>query len=84
MGGLSPRGFLSYPPGDPTSPGSAPVVGAPHKSWEQIPHATIPELSITQQTARTLLAGLGGKVVLQSWHPIFEFAQHFGGDEIAR
>jgi N-acetylated-alpha-linked acidic dipeptidase len=84
MGGLSPRGFLSYPPGDPTSPGRAPVVGAPHLSWEQIPHATIPELSITQQTARTLLAGLDGKVVPQSWHPMFEFVQHFGGNEIVR
>jgi N-acetylated-alpha-linked acidic dipeptidase len=84
MGGLSPRGFLSYPPGDPTSPGSAPVVGAQHQSWEQIPHATIPQLSITQQTARTLLAGLSGKVVPQSWHPMFEFVQHFGGNEIAR
>jgi N-acetylated-alpha-linked acidic dipeptidase len=84
MGGLSPRGFLSYPPGDPTSPGRAPVVGAAHLNWEQIPHATMPELSITQQTARTLLAGLGGKVVPQSWHPMFEFVQHFGGNEIVR
>jgi N-acetylated-alpha-linked acidic dipeptidase len=84
MGGMSPRGFLMFPPGDPTIAGQAPVVGAPHKSWDEIPHATIPELSITQGTARTLLAGLTGKVVPQSWHPMFEFVQHFGGNEIVR
>ncbi len=84
MGGMSPRGFLMYPPGDPTSAGKAPTVGAPHKSWEEIPHATIPELSITQSTARTLLAGLTGKVVPQTWHPMYEFVQHYGGNEVVR
>lgn len=84
MGGMSPRGFMMFPPGDPTSAGKAPVVGAPHQSWNDIPHATIPELSITQSTARTLLAGLSGRVVPQSWHPMFEFVQHFGGNEIVR
>lgn len=82
MGGMSPRGFMQFPPGDPTSPGKAPVPGAPHKSWDQIPHATIPELSITQATARTLLAGMTGEAVPQSWHPMFEFVQRFGGNEI--
>ena len=84
MGGMSPRGFMMFPPGDPTLAGQAPTMGAPHKTWEQIPHATIPELSVTQSTARTLLAGLTGKVVPQSWHPMFEFVQHFGGNEIVR
>ncbi len=84
MSGLSPRGFLMFPPGDPTMPGHAPVVGAAHQSWSEIPHATIPELSITQSTARTLLAAMTGKVVPQSWHPMFEFVQHFGGNVIVR
>jgi N-acetylated-alpha-linked acidic dipeptidase len=84
MGGMSPRGFMMFPPGDPTIAGKAPAVGAPHKSWNDIPHATIPELSITQSTARTLLAGLTGPVVPQTWHPMFEFVQHFGGNEIVR
>jgi N-acetylated-alpha-linked acidic dipeptidase len=84
MGGMSPRGFMMFPPGDPTMAGKAPVVGVSHKSWNDIPHATIPELSITQSTARALLAGLTGQVVPQSWHPMFEFVQHFGGNEIVR
>jgi N-acetylated-alpha-linked acidic dipeptidase len=84
MSGMSPRGFMMFPPGDPTSAGRAPVVGAPHQSWDEIPHATIPELSITQGTARTLLAGMTGQVVPQSWHPMVEFVQHFGGNEIVR
>jgi len=82
MGGPSPRGFMMFPPGDPTIAGQAPLPGAPHKSWGEIPHATIPELSITQSTARTLLAGLNGQVVPQSWHAMFEFVQHFGGNEV--
>ncbi len=81
MGGMSPRGFMMFPPGDPTLAGQAPLPGVAHKSWNDIPHATIPELSITQNTARTLLAGMNGKVVPQSWHPMFEFVQHFGGNE---
>jgi N-acetylated-alpha-linked acidic dipeptidase len=84
MSGMSPRGFMMFPPGDPTMAGKAPLVGAAHKSWNDIPHATIPELSITQSTARTLLAGMSGKVVPQAWHPMFEFVQHFGGNEIVR
>ncbi len=84
MGGMSPRGFMMFPPGDPTLAGQAPLVGVAHKNWNDIPHATIPELSITQNTARTLLAGLSGEVVPQSWHPMFEFVQRFGGNEIVR
>ncbi|MBV8198469.1 MAG: M28 family peptidase, partial [Candidatus Eremiobacteraeota bacterium] len=82
MGGMSPRGFMMFPPGDPTIAGKAPLPGAPHKSWDEIPHSTIPELSITQSTARTLLSGMTGGVVPSTWHPMFEFVQHFGGNEI--
>lgn len=81
MGGMSPRGFMMFPPGDPTLAGQAPLPGVAHKSWNDIPHATIPELSITQNTARTLLAGMSGEVVPQSWHPMFEFVQRFGGNQ---
>ena len=84
FGGMSPRGFMAFPPGDPTSAGIAPLPSVNHKTWNEIPHATIPELSITQSTARTLLAGLSGDVVPQSWHPMFEFVQHFGGNEVVR
>lgn len=84
MSGMSPRAFMQFPPGDPTMDGHAPVMGAPHKSWNEIPHSTMPELSITQGTARALLAGMTGKAVPQSWHPMFEFTQYFGGNEIAR
>jgi N-acetylated-alpha-linked acidic dipeptidase len=84
MGGMSPSGFMMSPPGDPTSPGIAPLPGVAHETWDEIPHATIPELSITQATARTLLAGLAGEVVPVTWHPMFEFVQHFGGNEIVR
>ena len=84
MGGMSPRGFMAFPPGDPTMAGKVPAVGAAHKSWNDIPHATIPELSITQSTARTLLAGMSGNVVPQSWHAMFEFVQRFGGNEVVR
>lgn len=84
MGGMSPRGFMQFPPGDPTSAGVAPLPGVAHKTWEEIPHSTIPELSITQSTARSLLGSLTGDVVPQSWHPMFEFVQHFGGNEVVR
>jgi N-acetylated-alpha-linked acidic dipeptidase len=84
MGGMSPRGFMKFAPGDPTIAGQAPVAGAVHKDWNDIPHATIPELSITQSVARTLLSGMTGGVVPSSWHPMFEFVQHFGGNERVR
>ncbi len=83
MGGPSPaNGFMSgAAPGDPTLPGKAPVPGAAHLPWSEVPHATIPELSITAGIARTLLAGMDGKTVPQAWHPMFEFVQHIGGNE---
>jgi N-acetylated-alpha-linked acidic dipeptidase len=80
--GMSPRGFMMFPPGDPTMGGRAPTMDAAHKSWDEIPHATVPELSITQRTARTLLAGMTGDVVPQTWHPMYEFVGHFGGNVI--
>jgi N-acetylated-alpha-linked acidic dipeptidase len=83
MSGPSPAKstFQGAPPGDPTYPGKAPVPGAKHLTYSQLPHATIPEMSITQSTARTLLAGLSGKAVPQNWHPMFEFVQRVGGNE---
>ncbi|HTU83331.1 MAG TPA: M28 family peptidase [Candidatus Acidoferrales bacterium] len=84
MSGMSPRGFMAFPPGDPTIAGHAPVMGAAHKAWEEIPHADVPEMSITQSVARTLLAGLSGPVVPAAWHPMYEFVQHFGGNETVR
>ncbi|MBV9718235.1 MAG: M28 family peptidase [Candidatus Eremiobacteraeota bacterium] len=82
MSGMSPRGFMMFPPGDPTIGGRAPIPGEPHKAWNEIPHATIPELSITQSTARSLLSAMTGSVVPQSWHPMFEFVAHFGGNVV--
>ena len=70
----------SHAPGDPTTPGQAPVPGVKHLPWTSIPHSTIPELPITQRTARTLLAGMTGAVVPPEWHPLFEFVQHTGGN----
>jgi N-acetylated-alpha-linked acidic dipeptidase len=67
MGGMSPASFLTQPPGDPTLPGHAPVVGAAHLPYDKVPHATIPEMSITQRIARELLAGMSGAVVPQDW-----------------
>lgn len=84
MGGSNPRAFMCCAPGDPTLPGKAPLPGVQHQSWNDIPHATIPELSITQNVARRLLAGMTGPTVPSEWHPMFEFVQHFGGNERVR
>jgi N-acetylated-alpha-linked acidic dipeptidase len=81
MGGPGPSGFGNTPPGDPTLPGQAPVPGVAHLPYDKVPHATIPEMSITQRVARTLLAGMTGAVVPQDWHPMFEFVQHVGGNQ---
>jgi len=72
----------SRPPGDPTLPGQAPIPGIAHLPWSQVAHATIPELSITQRVARELLAGMTGKVAPGDWHPMYEFVQHVGGNQI--
>ncbi|HZT13409.1 MAG TPA: M28 family peptidase [Candidatus Baltobacteraceae bacterium] len=85
MGGLSPGSFVNSPPGDPTMPGKAPIVGAAHLPYDRVPHATIPELSITMNVARSLLSGLGGPIEGTDWHPMFEFVQHVGdGSEKVR
>lgn len=81
FGGPNPRLFMCCAPGDPTMGGKAPLPGVAHTPWNDIPHSTIPELSITQSVARTLLSGMSGGVVPQNWHPMFEFVQHFGGNE---
>jgi N-acetylated-alpha-linked acidic dipeptidase len=82
MGGPAPgAAFGSTPPGDPTLPGRAPLPGVAHLPFDDVPHATVPEMSITQQVARTLLAGMNGAVVPQDWHPMFEFVQHAGGNQ---
>jgi N-acetylated-alpha-linked acidic dipeptidase len=81
MGGPAPGSFTGSAPGDPTLPGRAPVVGAAHLPYDKVPHATIPEMSITQRVARQLLAGMDGAVVPQDWHPMFEFVQHVGGNQ---
>lgn len=85
MSGPSPAHstFQGAAPGDPTLPGHAPVMAATHLSYAKLAHATIPEMSITQSVARSLLAALGGKTVPQDWHPMFEFVQHVGGNERA-
>lgn len=81
MGGMSPASFMTQPPGDPTLPGQAPVVGAAHLPYDKVPHATIPEMSITQRVARELLSQMDGAVVPQDWHAMFEFVQHVGGNQ---
>ncbi len=81
MGGMSPASFMTQAPGDPTLPGEAPVVGKAHLPYDQVPHATIPEMSLTQRVARDLLSRMTGEVVPQDWHPMFEFVQHVGGNE---
>ena len=78
MGGPSPLGFVDAPPGDPTLPGQAPLVGVPHLPYDKVPHSTIPELSVPMSIARKLLAGLQGPVEGTDWHPMFEFVQHVG------
>ncbi|HET9391907.1 MAG TPA: M28 family peptidase [Candidatus Rubrimentiphilum sp.] len=83
ISGPSPLKGLSTgaPPGDPTLPGQAPLPGIPHIPYAQLPHSTMPEMSITQSTARALLSGMNGAVVPQDWHPMYEFVQHVGGNQ---
>lgn len=86
MGGPSPgKGtFTGGPPGDPTLPGQAPLEGVAHLPYAQQAHSTMPEMSITQSTARTLLADMTGAVTPSDWHPMFEFVQHVGGNQRVR
>jgi N-acetylated-alpha-linked acidic dipeptidase len=68
------------PPGDVTLPGQAPLPGIPHNAWNSVPRPDIPELPVTQRTARALLAALGGPVAAPEWHPLFEIVTHVGGN----
>ena len=81
IGGPKPGVGALAPPGDPTLPGEAPFPGKKHLSWEQTDHADIPEIDVTQAVARTLLAGMTGKVVPQDWHGGFEMVERVGGNE---
>ncbi|HEY8313484.1 MAG TPA: M28 family peptidase [Candidatus Baltobacteraceae bacterium] len=65
-------------PGDPTAIG-IPVPGAPHKPFSAIKLPSIPEMPITANVARELLAVLGGPTGPSQWHPGFAFALHLGG-----
>ena len=69
-------------PGDPTAIG-VPVPGAPHKPFSAIKLPSIPEMPITGNVARDLLAGMSGPAVPPAWHPGFAFAVHTGGAERA-
>ncbi len=68
------------PPGDVTLPGQVPLPGVPHNAWNSVPRPDIPELPVTQRTARALLASLGGPVATPEWHPLFEIVTHVGGN----
>jgi N-acetylated-alpha-linked acidic dipeptidase len=68
------------PPGDTTLPGQAPLPGIAHNAWNSVPRPDIPELPVTQRTARALLAALGGPVAAPEWHPLFEIVTHVGGN----
>jgi N-acetylated-alpha-linked acidic dipeptidase len=80
IGGPKPSSPAA-PPGDPTLPAQAPLPGVPHKSFEEIPHSTIPEMDVTQHVARELLARMTGPVVPDGWHGAFEMVEHVGGNE---
>lgn len=84
IGGPKPGIGASAPPGDPTSPGRAPLPGVAHIPWEATDHATIPEMDVTQAVARKLLAGMTGHVVPADWHGGFEMVEHVGGNQRVR
>jgi len=69
------------PPGDVTLPGQAPLPGIAHNAWNSVPRPDIPELPVTQRTARALLAAMTGPVAPPEWHPLFEIVTHVGGNE---
>lgn len=69
-------------PGDPTAIG-VPVKGAPHKPFSAIKLPSIPEMPITANVARELLAAMTGENVPPDWHPGFAFPVHLGGTERA-
>lgn len=64
-------------PGDPTAIG-VPVPGAPHKAFAAIKLPSIPEMPITANVARELLAAMDGPAVPAEWHPGFAMPVHAG------
>jgi N-acetylated-alpha-linked acidic dipeptidase len=70
-------------PGDPTAIG-IPVPGAKHKAFSSIKLPAIPEMPITGNVARTLLAALAGPSAPSAWHPGFAIPVHLGGTSAAR
>ena len=79
IGGPSPRFAAVLPPGDPTLPGEAPLPGKKHLDWLQAVPVPFPEMDVTQNVARQILAGLDGPVVPDGWHDGFEMVEHVGG-----
>jgi N-acetylated-alpha-linked acidic dipeptidase len=79
--GAATRNTMTFTndPGDPTAIG-IPVPGAPHKPFSAIKLPSIPEMPITGDVARQLLAVLGGPVGSPDWHPGFAFPLRLGGD----
>jgi N-acetylated-alpha-linked acidic dipeptidase len=64
-------------PGDPTAIG-VPVPGAPHKPFSAIKLPSIPEMPVTANVARELLAAMDGPAVPVAWHPGFGMTVHAG------
>ncbi len=80
-GGIAPAASPTpLPPGDVTLPGQAPLPGIAHHPWNSVPRPDIPELPVTQRSARALLAAMAGAVVPREWHPLFEIVVHTGGN----
>jgi N-acetylated-alpha-linked acidic dipeptidase len=79
IGGPSPRYGAVLPPGDPTLPGEAPLPGKKHLDWLKAVPVDFPEMDVTQNVARQILASLDGPVVPDGWHDGFEMVEHVGG-----
>ncbi len=79
-GAPAPQSSPALPPGDQTLPGQAPLPGIPHNAWTSVPRPDIPELPVTERTARALLAALRGPVAAPEWHPLFEMVTYVGGN----
>ncbi len=79
IGGPSPGIGAVRPPGDPTLPGEAPLPGKAHLTWEQAVGVPFPEMDVTQNVARQLLASLDGPIVPNEWHDGFEMVERVGG-----
>jgi N-acetylated-alpha-linked acidic dipeptidase len=78
VGGPQPGVGAMRPPGDPTLPGEAPLPGKKHLAWQDAVKVPIPEMDVTQNVARQLLASLDGPVVPETWHDGFELVEHVG------